>query len=319
MAEIICTGTALVDCIFSGGDAGTGYVESIALYPGGDAFNEAVNIARLGGDCALYCGLGADFAGEMLSETAAKAGLDLSLAEVSTKAATPVSGLFVDARGERRSCVSAAHKIPYFQPDPSRTAGAKIVTMASLFRPPFRDPAFAAAFARGVKERGALLYVDVKMPKNEQLRLSDFADTLAMADFISPNETEAAYYSGEKEPMAQARTFLRLGVKTVLLKLGGDGCLVVREDECFHVPAYDVPVADGVGAGDAFAAGLLMALAERKELREACEWATAAAALCVQTHGAVGGIQNRGQLESFMKNPPKRREMLNFCATDLQV
>lgn len=319
MADIICTGTALVDCIFSGGDHTTGYVESIALHPGGDAFNEAMNIARLGGKSALYCGLGTDFAGDMLAETAAKAGVDMALAEVCAEAATPVSGLFVDARGERRSCVSAAHKIPFFRPTAEKTAGAKIVTMASLFRPPFNDPAFTAAFARGVKEMGALLYIDVKMPKNEQICLRDFADTVAMADFISPNETEAAYYSGASEPMAQARAFLDCGAKTVLLKLGGDGCLVVREGESFHVPAYDVPVADGVGAGDAFAAGLLCALSEGRPLREACEFATAAAALCVQSHGAVGGIQSRAQVEAFMKNPPKRREKLDFCATDLQV
>ena len=308
MADIICTGTALVDCIFSGGDHSGGYVDSIALHPGGDAFNEAVNMARLGAECALYCGLGTDFAGGMLSETAEKAGVDMSLAQVCAEAATPVSGLFVDSRGERRSCVSAAHKIPFFRPDAEKCAGAKIVTMASLFRPPFNDPAFTAAFARGVKEMGALLYIDVKMPKNEQICLRDFADTVAMADFISPNETEAAYYSGASEPMAQARAFLDCGAKTVLLKLGGEGCLVVRESERFHVPAYEVPVADGVGAGDAFAAGLLTALSEGKPLREACEWATAAAAICVQSPGAVGGIRSRAQLEDFMKYPPKRRE-----------
>lgn len=308
MVDIICTGAALVDCIFSGGDAGTGYVESIALHPGGDAFNEAVNIARLGGKCALYCGLGTDFAGEMLAETAQKVGVDMSLAEARPDGATPVSGLFVDSRGERRSCVSAAHKIPFFRPAAEKCAGAKIVTMASLFRPPFNDPAFTAAFARGVKACGAQLYMDVKMPKMEQLCLSNFADTVAMADFISPNETEAAYYSGEKEPMSQARAFLDCGAKTVLLKLGSDGCLVVQKEGHFHVPAYDVPVADGVGAGDAFAAGLLCALSEGRALREACEYATAAAALCVQSPGAVGGIQSREQLEAFLKNPPKRRE-----------
>jgi len=46
-----------------------------------------------------------------------------------------------------------------------------------------------------------------------------------------------------------------------VLTLGGRGALIVTEFSETHVPSVDVPVVDTTGAGDAFNAGLAVALA----------------------------------------------------------
>jgi ribokinase len=77
------------------------------------------------------------------------------------------------------------------------------------------------------------------------------------------------------------------------MKLGGRGCLYVTAQEERHFPAPRVDVVDVTGAGDAFAGGLMVALAEGKDIGRAIEFATCVAALSVTKIGVVNALPSR--------------------------
>ena len=71
------------------------------------------------------------------------------------------------------------------------------------------------------------------------------------------------------------------GFGTVLLKLGAAGTLVRQGTMQMRVPSLDVTAHSTVGAGDAFNAGLLMALAQGLDPVQAVRRANVTAALVV--------------------------------------
>ncbi|MBR1758190.1 MAG: carbohydrate kinase family protein [Lachnospiraceae bacterium] len=312
-AEVIVIGQAVVDCILKGWDTTPKYgsvymADSVSIIPGGDAVNESITFAKLGHSVKIHCGLGEDLPGEIVRARLERNGVDLSEIVSSNTGKTPVTNLIVDNRGERRSVSTPAHLVPFFEPDPSILAGAKVVTMASLFRAPFDRPEKILRIAKGAKEAGAILIADFKIANCEQIYLDDVKEALPYIDYAFPNETEAAFYTGDTDYVKMADKLLSYGVKNVIIKIGSQGCVVKNAKECFVVPAYDVPVADGIGAGDNFLAGFVSSLIHGTEMHEALEFGTACAALCVQSAGATTGVSSREQVLAFLEKKAPRKE-----------
>ena len=81
---------------------------------------------------------------------------------------------------------------------------------------------------------------------------------LPRVDVLMVNDGEARQLAGESNVMRAAAAILKMGVKTVVVKRGEYGALLVREGESFYAPAYPLAeVVDPTGAGDTFAGGFL--------------------------------------------------------------
>ena len=306
-AEIICIGQALADCIFRGWDKRSQLADSIDLRLGGDAFNKAVTAARLGHAVSLMAGVGDDIAGRALLSAAETEGILTSGCVISREHPTPVSALLVNDDGSRSSVLSAAHNIPFFTPSLVGADGARAVVLSSLFRPPFEDPAALLSLTRRARELGMTVYADVKKPKRKTFSLSEFSPVLRNTDYLFPNREEAEHYTGETVPERAGEAFLRTGVKNVIIKLGSHGALHMGENGTFRVPAWGAPVADAVGAGDAFASGFICGVLEGMDVRGSCELAAACAAICIGSAGAVSGLKSRAQVDLWLKAPPVPR------------
>ena len=66
------------------------------------------------------------------------------------------------------------------------------------------------------------------------------------------------------------------------------------------MPSFEVEAVDTVGAGDAFGAGLAVALGEGASLEEAVKFGCATGALSVTTAGAQAAMPYRVQVESLL-------------------
>ena len=123
-------------------------------------------------------------------------------------------------------------------------------------------------------------------------------DLLANTDLLVLNVEEAATLCEglRSEPLEMARSLRSLGPKQVALTLGSQGCVYVDAAGAFAVPAQTVNAIDPTAAGDVFLAYLVAGQANASSAREACEWATRAAAACVQSKGATTAIPFRDQL-----------------------
>lgn len=294
---ILCAGQALIDCIVT--ESGSENVaDDIALCPGGEAFNAAVTLAKLGEDAVLLAAVGKDPAGGLLRDQLTAAGVGLLTENYPGR--TPVALLTVNAGGGRKSRVSQVHRLAGFVPRFPAGLKPDWAVLGSLFRPPFLDAEAAAGFARAAKAAGAKLLADTKLPKGTQPRLEDYRNTLALLDVITPNEEEAVYYTGCSRPEQAAAVFHRFGVRTVIVKLAERGCFVSCPEGAFSCPAFSVPVADGIGAGDCFTAGLLSALRRGFCLAAAVRFAAACAAISVTERGATAALRDRAQVEAFL-------------------
>lgn len=308
-AEVVCMGQVVLDCIVKGLTAAPreGVVtmaDSVTVFPGGDAFNESVILSRLGIPTRVHGGLGRDLAGNILTAELEKNGVDTGAILRDGEAPSPVACLFVGEDGKRKSVNTPAHGLAFFRPDTACFQGARVVSLASLFRAPLADPAVILQVCRDAKAAGAVICADMKIGNLSPLRLADIREALPTIDYLFPNETEGAFYTGQTDFEAMARTFLDAGVKNVILKTGEKGCLFKNREVCWHIPAHPVPVRDTTGAGDNFAAGFIASLIWGRDLREALVFATACAAICVGSIGATAGVRDREQVMDFIKDHP---------------
>jgi ribokinase len=139
-----------------------------------------------------------------------------------------------------------------------------------------------AAIARA-RERGMSVSVD---PSSAALLSPAFLDELEGVGLLLPNAEEAAALSGEKDA-ERAALLLADRVPEVVVTLGSEGAIwtdgkdVLRRDA-----ASEAMVLDTTGAGDAFAAGFLMARLAGAGPEEALESGCRLAAVAIRTPGA---------------------------------
>jgi sugar/nucleoside kinase (ribokinase family) len=107
-------------------------------------------------------------------------------------------------------------------------------------------------------------------------------------DVIVINEAEVRQYTAEANLVKGCRQILALGAKTLIIKRGEYGVLMITRDAAFAVPAYPLEnVFDPTGAGDTFAGGLLGYLAScpeatDRELRRAIIFGSVLASFTVE-------------------------------------
>lgn len=94
--------------------------------------------------------------------------------------------------------------------------------------------------------------------------------TLPYVDILIINEAETRQLAGEPNLLKAARAVLALGPKTLIVKRGEYGVLLVSEHTIFSAPAFPLEsVYDPTGAGDTFAGGFMGYLAATRNLSEA--------------------------------------------------
>ncbi len=95
---------------------------------------------------------------------------------------------------------------------------------------------------------------------NTELEL--LTQVIRRVDLLAVNESEAKQLTGERFLPVAARKLLDLGPDYVLIKKGEHGCMLFSNDRTILLPAYPLAsVIDPTGAGDAFAGGMIGALA----------------------------------------------------------
>lgn len=124
---------------------------------------------------------------------------------------------------------------------------------------------------------------------------------------INPNEVEAAHaltgipISDESDARRAAERLLDQGCRAVVIKLGDRGVYAATDGTRAVIPAISVDVVDTTAAGDAFAAGMAVALAEGRELADAARFANVVGAISVTRMGAQPSMPTRAEVEEFAK------------------
>lgn len=305
--DLICVGTALVDSIIRGFDpnpvSASGYrAASGSLNVGGEAVNEAMAAVKLGVKTGILCSLGQDAAGDLVAETLRNCGVDTRLILRQENAPTPVTTMFVHDDGTRKSITNNAHRYN-FHPEEKATlfTDARALILGSLFRAPFDEPEIIHSVLTSARAAGQIIFADTKLPNFRFLTLEDLRDSLPLIDYLTPNEEEARYYTGKELPEEMADVFLGMGIKNIILKLGGKGCFFKNEKEAFLLPACDIKAVDATGAGDNFVAGFASEILRGASNMDALRFGNACGAICTTAIGAGTALKNREQILRFLE------------------
>ncbi|MCX6044344.1 MAG: carbohydrate kinase family protein [Chloroflexi bacterium] len=269
----------------------------IALLPAGSAANCAAVAAKLG-TAVEFVGLtGRDELAAMLIADLRHCQVGLHhLRQVAGPAAVIIA--VVDARGERTmlSHRGVSTQVAYGELAPDLIGPADCLHLSGYS---FQDPiskATALACITQARAQGAQITLDPSFHFAREFKASH-ADALQEIDFIFPNQEEATLMSGVDDPVVAAAMIRTFGPKTVIVKLGGQGCLIASAQGTMHVPARAVkPVVDTTGAGDAFCGGFLAAWLRGLAIDWAAKVGHAAAAQVIGQPGGRAGAPTRAIL-----------------------
>jgi ribokinase len=267
--------------------------------PGGKGSNQSVAAARLGGKVAFISKLGRDTFGNMAREVYRTEGIDASFVYESEADATGGAAIIVDEAGENAIIVvaGAAEKLSVAEvtrAEPLIGRSAIFMTQLELPQPIVKH---GLELARGLRTP-TILNPAPAAPLSDEL--------LSLADFLTPNETEAETLTGRKiasheDAKTAADLLLDRGAGTVVLTLGARGALIRNREISQHVPAVDGgAVVDTTGAGDAFNGGFAVALAEGRAPVEAVRFACAVAGLSVTRPGTAPSMPKRAEVDALM-------------------
>ncbi len=90
------------------------------------------------------------------------------------------------------------------------------------------------------------------------------------------------------------------GVGAVVLKRGPAGVTVLLPGERLDVPGFPVEVVNTVGAGDAFASGLIWARLSGRDWHDAARFANACGAIEVTRHGCASAFPTHAEVDDFV-------------------
>jgi len=131
--------------------------------------------------------------------------------------------------------------------------------------------------------------------------MADALNALAeLADWVLPGVSEGLTLTGYAKPEDIAAFYLDRGAKGVIVKLGAHGAYFRTADDEGIVPAAPVAnVVDTVGAGDGFAVGVVSALLEGRDMRDAILRGNRIGALAIQVIGDSEGLPTRAALDAL--------------------
>ena len=284
-------------------------VQSFTAYTAGAETNVAVGLARLGLRVGWASRLGDDAYGQQLLQAFTREGIDCQQVAM---VAGERTGFMYKGRVDDGSDPpidyhrkgSAASQMRPQDLDMDWFAHARHLHVTGVF-PALSNNTLAATrlSMQTMREQGRTISFDPNLRPALWSDAAQMRDTLndlaAQADWVLPGLDEGRQLTGQATPEAIAHFYVQAGASHVVVKLGADGAYYQGPDACGYVSAYPVArVVDTVGAGDAFAVGVISGLLEQLPLPKAVQRAAWMGARAVQVRGDTEGLPTREALQA---------------------
>ncbi|MDO4908158.1 carbohydrate kinase [Neisseria sp.] len=270
---------------------------------GGAPLNVLVRLRSLGADTSIISSRGDDADGEELLRQIESKNVDTGLLQVCKDQATSLVKVHLD------SCGSASYEIVYpcawdrIQVEEAalqRVAESDAFIYGSLST---RDEVSRKTLGQLVeKAKFKIFDVNLRPPHYDTGRLLEM---MKKADLIKLNDDElyelSKAYGSKHNSIEQNIQFLAKlsGTQRICVTLGSHGAVYFENGEFYRHCGYRVKVADTVGSGDSFLAGLTYKLLNNTPPQEAVSFACALGALVASHHGATPEISLK-EVENFM-------------------
>ena len=308
MHDVVTVGEALV--LLAANESGPlDSVRSYTSYTAGAETNVAVGLSRLGLRVGWASRLGDDDNGRYLREAFVREGIDCSqVAMVSGEnTAYMYKGRVDDGTDppiQYHRQHSAASRMGPQDLDLTWLTQARHLHVTGVF------PALSAqtlatvkAAMMAMRSHRKTISFDPNLRPVLWPQASHMVATLnalaTLADWVLPGLEEGRLLTGQDTPEDIAAFYRDGGASVVVVKLGAEGAYFDGPQGRGYMAASAVAqVVDTVGAGDAFAVGVISGLLENLALKQAVKRATWMGARAVQVRGDTEGLPTRAELEA---------------------
>jgi ribokinase len=270
---------------------------NLKFFPGGKGANQAVGVARQGARTSFIGAVGKDMIGDFLIQGLEGNGIDTTWVKRDSARTTGCAFIMLYPNGNNSIIVDPGANFSLAPADIERAGEviARCDALSTVLEVPLEVVETSLRLAR---EAGKLTVLDAGPPRHCP------PEILKLADIVSPNETELEELTGEKvtgrvSAREAAEKLLDLGAKTVVLKLGSDGSMLVTREGSKHFPACKIDAVDPTAAGDSFTASLTVQLAAGADIDDAIRYANYAGALAAMKLGAQPSLPTRKEVEEF--------------------
>jgi sugar/nucleoside kinase (ribokinase family) len=253
------------------------FVDHMSLRVGGAGANAALALLEAGMTPRLVGAVGDDHFGRWALDQLA----DFGLGEDVVVEAEQATGLTVavEAPGRDRSFITylgvtgtaSAEIVP-----PSSLAADHVLVCDYFCAPAMRGEP-TRLLLQTARELGARTYFDTAWDTDgfSARTREELHAILPLVDVFLPNEAEARALAGTDSVIKAGRALQRRSGGWVVIKLGADGCMAFGpHGGRLASPAPVIAPTDTTGAGDAFNAGLVSALAAGRDWPDALSAAT---------------------------------------------
>lgn len=298
MKKILCFGDICPDLLIPYGAAhlaGSRPSDTrVRFSHGGSAANTASGLGRMGIPVLFAGSAGEDGFGRALRRGLEEDGVDTRYLKLYPELMTMEVLIVVDAQGERtpfafpQTGASQHHILPEQVPEAILEETGWFHASGITLR---EDPAAKTQLAlmEACKRRGIPVSLDINA-RMESQKDPFFAGNIRRAlgcctVLFGSEQEELCPLAGEEDPVKAAQMLLEQ-VPMVVARRGALGADVYTNQGVYSNPVFPVPVADCVGAGDAYNAGFLSALWEGLSPEAANRRGTCCGSFCVSRQGA---------------------------------
>jgi ribokinase len=267
--------------------------------PGGKGSNQAVQIARLGGDVEFVGLIGEDTFGDIAVSLYAEENVGKTYLMRTKERNTGLGFIVLNLQGENFIILDPGANALFSSAHIDKAA--ERIKQSNVVITQLEIPLATAAYGLKLgKQAGATTILNpapaTRVP----------TEMFANVDIVTPNSTELRILLGRspEDPADDndlCAELLDAGVKTIVLTQGEQGALAVKHDGIMQVAAKSVTVVDTTGAGDAFSGTLAASLAEGRTLEDSIQWAVAAGGLACTRLGVIPALPYRNDIEALLQ------------------
>jgi ribokinase len=274
------------------------------MHTGGKGANQAVQAARLGADVCMVGKVGCDFMGDKILENLKNEGINTGHIKRDPNVPTAACCIHVDAEGNNDIIISPGANMTV-QPADIDDALEEIYK-ADMILLQLEIPLETIMYTAG---KAAEKDIPIILDPAPAAEIPDLLFKMAM--YVTPNETEAEFYSGLRigdndlgmwaEKASQK--LMSLGAKNVIITLGKQGAYYAAQENHKRFKTFeDIKAVDTTAAGDAFNGALAVALSEGQHINDAIVFANAAGSLAASREGAQSSLCRRDELEKLLSS-----------------
>lgn len=265
---ILSCGEALIDMLPRISEQGE---PCFAPYAGGAVFNTAIALGRLGAPSAFFSGVSTDMLGEILADTLTASKVDTRFLARSDR---PTTVAFVKLTNGQASYAfydeATAGRLLAETDLPVLTDEVNALFFGGISL--VNDPAAASYEALQAREAAArVIMIDPNIRPGfiagkEAAYRARIERMIARSDIVKLSDEDLHWLMGDGDIATLAQSLLAQGPKLIFITEGAKGARAFSQNGIRQGQATAVEVADTVGAGDTFNAGVLAALHQAKAL-----------------------------------------------------